>query len=349
MKKLALKVDVDTYRGTLEGVPRLVDLFEKHGIKATFFFSLGPDTSGRAIKRVFRKGFIRKVLSASPAASYGLRTMLYGTLLPAPDIGRKRETVARMREAAAAGHAVGIHAWDHVDWHDRLPKMSRDEIEAVVASEHARFVEIFGKRATLQAAPGWTATPLSVEVQEAHGVVATSDTRGGGPFFPIRADGAPSKVLEIPSTLPTLDELLAVALPGGGTQVERACELLRRGMGEGAMGGGGAGSAERAQAAGALQAAFDVHSIHTEIEGGAAFLAPFADLLAAWRNDGVEFLTFEEICRTLLSAETPARDERDDSASAPARSKREQDEIPVKHLGWTMLPGRALPVATGMG
>ena len=70
--------------------------------------------------------------------------MLYGTLLPAPDIGGRTETVARMREAAAAGHSVGIHAWDHVDWHDRLPRMSREEIEAVVSKEHARFLEIFG-------------------------------------------------------------------------------------------------------------------------------------------------------------------------------------------------------------
>jgi undecaprenyl phosphate-alpha-L-ara4FN deformylase len=314
LKALALKVDVDTYRGTLEGVPRLVDLFGKHGVRATFFFSLGPDTSGKAIKRIFRKGFVKKVLSASPAASYGFRTMLYGTLLPAPDIGGRRETIARMREAAAAGHAVGIHAWDHIDWHDHLPRMSRAEIEAVVSKEHARFREIFGKPATLQAAPGWTATPLSVEVQEAHGIVATSDTRGGGPFFALRADGTPSKVLEVPSTLPTLDELLAVSLRGSGTQAERACEVLRMSVKEG----------------------LDVHSIHTEIEGATTFAAPFAALLAAWKRDGVDFLTFEELCRTLLSA------------SAPAGSAREQKEIPVRALGWTTLPGRATPVATGV-
>jgi peptidoglycan/xylan/chitin deacetylase (PgdA/CDA1 family) len=329
LKKLALKVDVDTYRGTLEGVPRLVDLFEKHGIKATFFFSLGPDTSGKAIKRLFRKGFIRKVLSASPAASYGLRTMLYGTLLPAPDIGGRRETVARMREAAAAGHAVGIHAWDHVDWHDRLPKMTRDEIEEVVAREHARFGEIFGERARFQAAPGWSATPLSVEVQEAHGLAAASDTRGGEPFFPIRADGTPSKVLEIPSTLPTLDELLALPLRGAGTRAERACEFLRMGVSEGGAAGGG----EAARGGGSLH----VHSIHTEIEGAASFAAPFAALLSGWKSDGVVFLTFEEICRTLLPAETPAR------------SEREQERIPVKRLTFTTLPGRATPVATGVG
>ncbi len=279
-------------------------------MKATFFFSLGPDTSGKAIKRIFRKGFVKKVLSASPAASYGWKTMLYGTLLPAPDIGGRKETVARMREAAAAGHAVGIHAWDHIDWHDHLPQMTREEIETVVAKEHARFLEIFGVPAAFQAAPGWTATPLSVEVQEAHGVLATSDTRGGPPFFPLRADGRPSRVLEIPSTLPTLDELLALPLRGAGSQAERACEVLRMELGKGAAGGGDA---------------LHVHSIHTEIEGAASFAAPFALLLAAWKCDGVEFLTFEEVCRTLLSARTS----------------------PVRALTWTTLPGRATPVATG--
>lgn len=337
---------MDTYRGTREGVPRLLDLFAREGVKATFFFSLGPDTSGKAIKRVFRKGFVKKILAASPAASYGLRTMLYGTLLPAPDIGARPETVARMREAVAAGHAAGIHAWDHIDWHDHLPEMTREQVEGVVAKEHARFAEIFGRPATLQAAPGWTATPLSVEVQEAHGVVATSDTRGGGPFFPLRADGRPSRVLEIPSTLPTLDELLALPLRGAGSRVERACEFLRMRVREGEAAGGGeavwAGGGANRGRTGETQAAalgVHVHSIHTEIEGARSFAAPFASLLAAWKRDGVDFLTFEEICRPLLSATARA---------GFARDAREQIEIPVKRLAFTTLPGRATPVATGV-
>jgi undecaprenyl phosphate-alpha-L-ara4FN deformylase len=322
--RLALKVDVDTYQGTLEGVPRLVDLFEKLGIRATFFFSLGPDRTGRAIRRLFRRGFVRKVLSASPAASYGVRTMLYGTLLPAPDVGAKPTAVANMREAAAAGHAVGVHAWDHVDWHDRLPAMTRGEIESAVALEHARFREIFGVPATLSAAPGWMATPLSVEVQEAHGVVATSDTRGGSPFFPIRADGAVSKVLEIPSTLPTMDELLALPLPGAGSQVERACGFLRMKVTEG-EGGGNRGVAPAEQ----------VHSVHAEIEGGPVFSAPFARLVATWKSEGVVFPTFEEILESLRPDRSPA-----DGAGRPGG-------FPVRPIAFTTLPGRTTPVATG--
>ena len=53
---LALKVDVDTLRGTREGVPNLAVLLKKHAADATFLFSLGPDHTGRAIKRAFRRG-----------------------------------------------------------------------------------------------------------------------------------------------------------------------------------------------------------------------------------------------------------------------------------------------------
>jgi len=66
-RPLVLKVDVDTLRGTLEGVPRLVQLFHRRQTDATFLFSLGPDHTGRAIKRVFRRGFLAR--SNAPRSS----------------------------------------------------------------------------------------------------------------------------------------------------------------------------------------------------------------------------------------------------------------------------------------
>jgi peptidoglycan/xylan/chitin deacetylase (PgdA/CDA1 family) len=304
--RLALKVDVDTYHGTREGIPRLLTLFARYDIRATFFFSLGPDNTGKAIKRIFTKGFFRKVMSASPAASYGIRTMLYGTLLPAPDIGTRRDAVEAMRRVKAAGHEIGIHAWDHVDWHDRLARMGREEIDALVSRTHHRFEDVFGERASLSAAPGWTATALSAEVQEAHGIRTSSDTRGGSPFFPLRADGTPSATVEVPSTLPTLDELLAWEQFAGGSAREATISHLRNLV---------------------LEAkTTSVHSIHTEIEGGRALGELFRRQVAAWKEDGVRFVTI---------GETAA-----DAASGPA-------PIPPRSLVFTTVKGRALPVATG--
>ena len=58
---VALKVDVDTYAGTRDGVQRLLSILDDFDIKATFYFSMGPDNSGKAIRRLFtRKGFLKK-------------------------------------------------------------------------------------------------------------------------------------------------------------------------------------------------------------------------------------------------------------------------------------------------
>src|SRR5665811_1004423 len=110
MMKLALKIDVDTFRGTREGVPQLVELFKRHQAGATFLFSLGPDHTGRAIKRVLRRGFMKKVSRTSVIEHYGIRTLLYGTILHAPDIGQRCADV--MRRVRDAGYEVGIHTWD---------------------------------------------------------------------------------------------------------------------------------------------------------------------------------------------------------------------------------------------
>ncbi len=253
------------------------------------------------MKRVFRRGFVKKVMSASPAASYGPATMLYGTLLPAPDIGKRTEAVARMREAAAAGHECGVHAWDHVDWHDRLPGMDRGEVFETFGRAADRFAEILGRPAEVAGAPGWTANGLSIEAYEARGIRVASDTRGGVPFRPIRADGTPASLVEVPSTLPTLDELLALE-EFRGERREETVRFLRRAV---------------ADAPGV-----SVHSVHTEIEGGAAFAALFARQLEAWASDGVTFVTLSDV-----------------AASA--------DTLPARPLRVTTVRGRAIPVTTG--
>jgi len=236
------------------------------------------------VKRVFRRGFVKKVMSSSPAASYGIRTMLYGTLLPAPDIGTRKEAVLRMREAAAAGHECGVHAWDHVDWHDRLPRMGREEVFETFGRAADRFVEIFGRPAEVAGAPGWTANGLSVEAYEARGIRVASDTRGGAPFRPLRSDGSPSPLVEVPSTLPTLDELLSWE-EFRGERRGATVDHLRRAV---------------AEAPGP-----SVHSVHTEIEGGRAFAGLFARQLEAWAADGVSFVTLSEAAAAAGAA--PAR------------------------------------------
>src|SRR5574340_1100248 len=183
---LSIKIDVDTDRGTRIGVPNLLRLFDEYGIKATFLFSLGPDNTGRAIKRIFRPGFFSKVSRTSVVSTYGIRTLMNGVLLPGPHVGRRNEGV--MRKTRDAGHETGIHCYDHIRWQDGLTKMTEAEARKEFNKAATEFERIFGEPARTHGAAGWQANTYSCTAEDDAKLLYASDCRGTGPFFP-RVDG----------------------------------------------------------------------------------------------------------------------------------------------------------------
>ena len=272
-RRIALKVDCDTFEGTKDGLPNLLRLFDKFGIRASFYFTLGPDRSGRAVARVFtRKGFLKKMLRSKALKMYPAKTLMYGTLLPAPMIGERLAPV--IKSVGDAGHEVGVHAWDHIKWHDRCVTMPEEELAREYGLAHREFEQIFGARAKASAAPGWQASAGSLAVQDRYGMLYASNTRLGGPFFP-EVSGRRFLTLEIPTTLPTWDEMYnAPELADASAFIEYYRKAVR---------------------------GTEVHSIHTEVEA-TALLALFERQLEAWRADGVEFVTMDTIARETLVA-----------------------------------------------
>lgn len=203
MRIIALKVDVDTLRGTREGVPRLLDLFKKHQVQATFLFSMGPDHTGWAFKRIFRPGFFSKVQRTSVLSHYGFKTLMYGVLLPAPHIGKKAGQI--MRLAQESNFEVGIHTYDHVYWQDNVFKKSAKWTTQQMDLARTTFLNIFKKEPTTHGAAGWQMNPSAFDWLDRFSYA--SDTRGQFPFFP-RINGKTSKCIQLPTTLPTMDEIL---------------------------------------------------------------------------------------------------------------------------------------------
>jgi undecaprenyl phosphate-alpha-L-ara4FN deformylase len=203
--KAGLRVDVDTLRGTRLGVPNLLAELAQHNIRATFFFSVGPDNMGRHLRRLLRPAFFLKMLRSSAPSLYGWDIIFKGTLWTGPMIGQKAGTV--IRAAADAGHEIGLHGWDHHHWQTRIQTMSRDEI--IQDTEHGRTTleHIIGRRIDCAAAPGWRLTDAALLARETFSFRYLSDCRGSTIFYPV-AGGRVLDTPQVPVTMPTYDELI---------------------------------------------------------------------------------------------------------------------------------------------
>jgi undecaprenyl phosphate-alpha-L-ara4FN deformylase len=274
-RRIALKIDIDTLRGTREGVPRLVAALRQRQAGASFYFSLGPDHTGRALKRVFRRGFLGKVRRTSVLEHYGIRTLLYGTVLPGPRIDvRGREVMRAVRDA---GFEVGVHCHDHVRWQDAVAHADgawtrREFMRALEA-----FQGVFGTRPKAHAAAGWQINARVLELEQEFGLDYASDARGTTPFWPTMA-GVQGRCMQLPTTLPTLDELIGVAGMDAQAAAEQILALSRTGATE-----------------------THVFTLHAELEGQ-KLLAQFEFLLRHWADAGVELASMHDYHRGLNGA-----------------------------------------------
>jgi len=276
--EVALKIDVDTHQGLSEGVPRLMRALDSERITASFYTAMGPDNSGRAIVRAFRnRGFLSKMMRTKAVSMYGLRTVLSGTVLPSRPIALAFPET--LREIERAGFELGVHGYDHVRWQDRIDSLNEDEIRAELEDAFEAFRAVTGRPARAFAAPGWrTNTAASILLDEAK-LAYRSDTRGYAPYR-CAVDGRVLATLEIPTTLPTLDEVMGRP----GLSEPRAIfdfylKLFK-------------------------PDALNVHTIHAETEGMGQ-LDFFVELIRALKGRGVKFVQVAEIGSRLKASELP--------------------------------------------
>jgi peptidoglycan/xylan/chitin deacetylase (PgdA/CDA1 family) len=305
MPALTLKIDVDTYRGTREGVPNLVRLLQKHRANASFLFSLGPDHTGWALRRAFRPGFFQKVSRTSVVEHYGLKTLMYGVLLPAPDIGKA--CAAEMRAVERAGFECGIHTWDHVVWQDNVRRRDAEWTRKQMQRSVERFAEIFGHAPRTHGAAGWQMNEHAFAQLDAHGIAYASDGRcrltergaladpAAGPHK-LSVFGKPLSCIQLPTTLPTVDELLGRTIDGVAIDESILPDAILRLTEE---------------------PRDHVFTLHAELEGQK--LAPiFEKLLTGWQAQGYDLVSMADYHRKISG-----------------------DRLPVRPVHWGELPGRS--------
>ncbi|HOS96050.1 MAG TPA: polysaccharide deacetylase family protein [Deltaproteobacteria bacterium] len=250
------------------GVPRIRQVLGEFSLRGSFYVSFGPDRSGLAVLQLFRPRFLLKMLRTNASALYGMRTLLYGTLLPAPLIGLGFPD--QVRSLVEEGHDVACHAWDHRIWQDWLPFMTMGMIRRWFAKMMGAYESLVGKAPESFGAPGWRVDERVLRLAAELGFRHLSCTRAQRPFI-FAENGIP----EIPSNLPCIEEV-------GVRGVTAALSNHAGGSG------------------------IFILPVHAEVEGG-IHLNAFRELLAHAVSCGYSFHTVHDLASGIASSDLPVR------------------------------------------
>lgn len=282
--KLALKVNVDTYRGSREGIPRLLALFEKYQANATFFLNLGPDETayGRAkhLPPRLTAGFWNKTGHLSLPTHYGWLSFLRGRVLSSPIIGKKCQAI--FQGLRVAGFEVGVQGWSSARWQTDIATADNAWTEKEMAKAIERFTRIFGLAPEVHGAAGWKMNRHALRLTQQGGFHYASDCRGQHPFFPVW-QGEPVHCLQLPTTLPTLDELMFTQHLDeervAGYLLNQSQEIPAHGFGH-------------------------VFTLHADLEGMKR-LPQLEILLAGWKQQGYELVSLSQLAHGLDISQIP--------------------------------------------
>lgn len=286
MTRVGLRIDVDTLRGTRDGVPRLLETLAKHDVTATFFFCVGPDNMGRHLWRLLDPRFAWKMLRSNAAGLYGWDIVLAGTFWPGRAIAR--HCAGPIRAADKAGHEVGLHGWDHHRWQARADHMNVEQLRAEIALGVDALADVLGHAPACSAAPAWKCNDRVLEAKQSFDFTYNSDCRGRSIFVPV-VDGFEGTV-QVPTTLPTYDEMIGRDGITPQNYNDRLLDLVRENE-------------------------LNVLTVHAEVEGIVCAVL-FDAFLAAGRGRGIEFVPLGR----LLEENAPFERARVAAAPVPGRA-----------------------------
>lgn len=245
-RKIALRIHVGTLAGACQGVPLLIETLQARLAGGTFFLCLGPDQSGRAFRQALRM-----------TRQCGWKTPLRGTLIPAAEIGKAAAGI--LPQIEASGFEAGLSAWNRVAWEKNVATADNDWIAKEMEKAVAAYTQLFGHPPKAFGAPDWQTHRHALRLLQRQGFAYAADCRGREPFLPVY-QGEPLPCPQLPTTLPTLEELMA----GGRGDTEAVQRLLEL-----------SGKAEGSQ----------VFSLRAEHEG-LGYLQALDSLLQGWQEQG---------------------------------------------------------------
>ncbi|QDQ25248.1 polysaccharide deacetylase family protein [Chitinimonas arctica] len=276
---LALRIEVDSLAAARDITPRLLGLLRDHDAKASFFFAMGPDRSGRTGGPLFEVGESRQQIRLNRQLN-GPRgaARWYGSLIPAPEL--VKHAADAIRAVRDAGFETGLRGWDRVNWIKCIAGAEASWVRGELEAACHAYEAVLGEAPHAIALPGWRVNRAALRLEQQLGLHYASDTRGKHPFLPV-IEGEPVRVLQLPTTLPTLSELIGAGNRDGTAAVDDLLAMTER-----------------------IPLTGHVFTIQAHGDGGKR-LPLLQRLLAGWREQGLELASLQRLSEILDPAKLP--------------------------------------------
>lgn len=197
---IALRFDIDTYKGLIERTPHVLGLLEKHGFKATFFCVMGYEANLIDIMRlrIFFKNKQKKG-KINIGKKGGIFALAKTALFP-KGVAIKNGSYLEMIKNK--GHEIQPHGWKHITWQRDLENLN---VEEEFNKINNVYMKIFNTKPKGFAAPGRSTTQKSLEMYDKLNLLYSGDMDGHAPFR-----HSDYKHLQIPVTyFKTIDQMRA--------------------------------------------------------------------------------------------------------------------------------------------
>jgi undecaprenyl phosphate-alpha-L-ara4FN deformylase len=268
-----LRIDVDTLAGFGKGVRPLVGLLNRFSVRATFFVVTGWDHPLRGVPRLIsERGFARRV--------FRLRKSIGRVAFGMGETAVK-DSIKAIRDG---GHELALHGFHHFSWQLHVKEWVVERISTEIKNARQSYTLLTGGYPEAFAAPGWETSDGFFIAEDSFGFKYASDTRGASPFYPLVL-GKRMSTLQVPVTLPTIDELIALG------QTQKLVDLTVK---DG-----------------------DVYCAHAEFDG-MAYLPLFERFLSGSLAKGLSFVPLSDIAMHAKNAPSGVLDYR----TVPGRTAR---------------------------
>ena len=161
-----IRIDLESNKGIKRGLPKLLDLFQKKGIRGSFYIAMGGETGALGLLNNSKK---MQNAGERKIKVFNFFEKLRIALFPKDFVSSNKAILQRVIDE---GHELGIHGWKHRSWTRNFERLDKNnELNLAIS----KYEKLFGKKPISFSAPGFMIDEETIKLLGEKGIIHISD------------------------------------------------------------------------------------------------------------------------------------------------------------------------------